>query len=176
MLLNCGVGEDSWESFGLQGYQTSQSWIFIGRTDAEAEAPILWPPYLKSWLIRKDTNAGKDWRQKGVIEPEMVDGITHSTGMTGKPGMLQSMGSQSQTQLSDWTTATNADGFHMDQTSLPLLPTFHKLPLPGCCSMPHLSPFSFPTLLVFNTVTPAQVEVEFIYKGASSLLWWFVTD
>ena len=50
----------------------NQPWIFIGRTDAEA--PILWPPYTRSWLIRKDPNAGKDWRQeeKGMTEDEMV--------------------------------------------------------------------------------------------------------
>ena len=51
-----------------------QSWIFIGRTDTEAEAPVLWPPDSKSWLIGKDTDAGKDWRQeeKGTTEDEMV--------------------------------------------------------------------------------------------------------
>ena len=50
------------------------SWIFIGRTDAEAEAPILWPPDVKNWLIGKDPDAGKDWRQeeKGTTEDEMV--------------------------------------------------------------------------------------------------------
>ena len=42
----------------------NQSWIFIGRTDAEAETPILWPPDVKNWLIGKDSDAGKDWRQK----------------------------------------------------------------------------------------------------------------
>ena len=49
-------------------------WIFIGRTDAEAEAPILWPPDVKNWLIGKDFDAGKDWGQeeKGVTEDEMV--------------------------------------------------------------------------------------------------------
>ena len=48
----------------------NQPWIFIGRTDAEVEAPILWPPDEKSWLIGKDPDAGKDWRQKekGVTE------------------------------------------------------------------------------------------------------------
>jgi len=48
----------------------NQSWIFIGRTDVETEAPILWPPDVKSWLIGKDPDAGKDWRQeeKGTIE------------------------------------------------------------------------------------------------------------
>ena len=51
----------------------SQSW-FIGRTDAEAEAPILWPPDVKNWLLRKDPNAGQNWRQeeKGMTEDEMV--------------------------------------------------------------------------------------------------------
>ena len=54
-----------------KGYQ---SWIFIGRTDAEAETPILWPPDVKNWLIRKDPEAGKDWGQeeKGTTEEEMV--------------------------------------------------------------------------------------------------------
>ena len=52
----------------------NQSWVFIGRTDAEDEVPILWPPDAKSWLIRKDPDAGTDWRQeeKGVIEDELV--------------------------------------------------------------------------------------------------------
>ena len=52
----------------------NQPWIFIGRTDAEAETPILWPPDAKSWLTGKDPDAGKDWRQKekGVTEDEMV--------------------------------------------------------------------------------------------------------
>ena len=62
----------------------NQSWIFIGRTDAEVEAPILWLPDAKSSLIRKDPDAGKDWRQekKGVIEDVMVDGIIDSMGMS----------------------------------------------------------------------------------------------
>ena len=52
----------------------NQSWIFIGRTDADAETPILWPPDVKSWLIGKDPDAGKDWRQeeKGTTEDEMA--------------------------------------------------------------------------------------------------------
>ena len=52
----------------------NQSWLFIGRTDVEAETPILWPPDAKNWLIGKDTDAGKDWRQeeKGMTEDEMV--------------------------------------------------------------------------------------------------------
>ena len=52
----------------------NQSWIFIGRTDAEAETPILWPPHAKNWLIGKDPDAGKDWRreEKGMIEDEII--------------------------------------------------------------------------------------------------------
>ena len=52
----------------------NQSWIFIGRTDAEAETPILWPPDVKNWLIGKDSYAGKDWRweEKGSTEEEMI--------------------------------------------------------------------------------------------------------
>ena len=52
----------------------NQSWIFIGKTDAEAETPILWPPEVKNWLLGKDPDVGKDWRQeeKGMTEDEMV--------------------------------------------------------------------------------------------------------
>ena len=90
MLLNCGVGEDSWES-PLDCKETesinpkgNQSWIFIGRTDAEAETPILRPPDEKNRLVGKDTDAGKDWRQeeKGTTEDEMLDGITKVMDMS----------------------------------------------------------------------------------------------
>ena len=50
----------------------NQPWIFIGRTDAEAETPILWPPDVKSWLIGKDPDAGKEWGEKGRTEEEMA--------------------------------------------------------------------------------------------------------
>ena len=78
MLLNCGV-EDSWESLELKEIQPvhpkgNQSWIFIRRTDAEAEAPILWSLDTKNGLIGKDPDAGKDRRRegKGMTENEMV--------------------------------------------------------------------------------------------------------
>ena len=73
MFLNCGVGEDTSESLGVHP-KGDQSWVFIGRTDVEAETPILWPPDSKSWLIGKDPDAGKDWRreEKGTTEDEMV--------------------------------------------------------------------------------------------------------
>ena len=76
----------------------TQSWIFTGRTDAEAEAPILWPPDAKNWLIEEDSDAEKGWRQKERMR--WLDGITESTDMSlskfqglvkdRKPGVLQS--------------------------------------------------------------------------------------
>ena len=67
-----------------------QSWLFFGRTDVEAETPILWPPAAKSWLIRKNPDAGKDWRQeeKGMTEDEIV-GWNH--GLNGH-GFEQALG------------------------------------------------------------------------------------
>ena len=63
-----------WKEIELVNPRGNQSWIFIGRTDAEAEGPILWPPNSKSRLIGKDPDAGKDWRQKEkrVAEDKMV--------------------------------------------------------------------------------------------------------
>ena len=93
-----------------------QSWVFIGRIDVEAETPILWSPDAKNWLIIKDPDAGKDWRwkEKGTTEDE-VGGITNSMDMnswvwvnsgswwwTGRPGVLQSLGSQRVRH--DWAT------------------------------------------------------------------------
>ena len=79
MLLNCGVEKALESPLDCKEIQPvnpkgNQPWIFIGRTDAEAETPILWPPDVKNWLIVKDPDAGKDWRQeeKGMTEDEMV--------------------------------------------------------------------------------------------------------
>ena len=80
MLLNCGVEEDSWEStLDCKEIQPvhpkgDQPWVFIGRTDAEAETPIVRPPHAKSWLSGKDPDAGRDWGQeeKGMTEDEMA--------------------------------------------------------------------------------------------------------
>ena len=79
MLLNCGAGEDSWESLGLQGDPTSPFWRrsalrFLWKEWCKAETPLLWPPHAKSWLIGKDSDAGRDWGQdeKGTTEDEMA--------------------------------------------------------------------------------------------------------
>ena len=97
----------------------NQSWIFIGRSDAEAEAPILWPSDAKNWLICKDPDAGKDWRQeeKGTAEDEMV-GWHHwldNHEFKQAPGVLDSEAwhvavhgvAESRTWLSDWTELLN---------------------------------------------------------------------
>ena len=120
MLLNCGVGKDSWESLDCKEIQPvhpkgNQSWIFIGKTDAEAL--VLWPPDSKNWLIGKDPDAGR-LKVGGKRDNRGWDGWVasptwwtwvwvscRSWWWTGKPGMLQAMGSQRVRH--DWATELN---------------------------------------------------------------------
>ena len=105
-----------WESLGEQDQinqlKRNQPWVLFGRTDSEA--PTLWPPDVNSWLIGKDPDAGKDWRQKGkkLTENEMVGwhhrlnghALGQTLGDSEGQGSLESQGvTKSQTQLGDWT-------------------------------------------------------------------------
>ena len=137
MLLNCGIVEDSWGYLGLQEIKPvhpkgNQSWIFIGKTDAKAEAPILWPPDVKNWPIggkKKELThwkrpccwercllkAGGEGDKRGwggwMASPTWWTWVWTSSGSwwwTGKPGLLaQSM--ESQRVGHDWVTELNWD-------------------------------------------------------------------
>ena len=92
MLLNCGVGEDSWDPLDCKEIQPvhskgDQPWVFFGWNDAKAQAPILWPADVKkiAWFIGKDPDAEKNWRQeeKGTTQDEMVGWHDHPCGTCG---------------------------------------------------------------------------------------------
>ena len=89
MLLNCGVGETLKSPLACKEIQPvhskgDQPWVFFGRTDAEAETPILWPSHAKSWLFGKDSDAGRGWGQeeKGTTEDKMAGWLTNSMEMS----------------------------------------------------------------------------------------------
>ena len=142
MLLNCG--EDSWEPHGLQrdkpiNPKRNQSWIFIGRTDAETEAPILWSLDVKNRFIGKEPDARIDWRQEEKGDDRGWDGwmasptqwtrvwaSSKSWWWTGKPGVLQSMGSQRVGH--DWATQQHSNN-NPELSSV--LPRVHAMFLQG---------------------------------------------
>ena len=118
-----------------------QSWVFIWRTDAEAETPVLWPLHVKSWVFGKDPDAGRDWRQdEKVTTGDEVAGWHHrldghefelncgSWWWTWRPGVLRFMGSQRVGH--DWATELNwgimVTAFRRTHSSMPCSQ--------GCCS------------------------------------------
>ena len=126
MLLNCGAGE-GWrlespldcKEIKPGNPKGKQSWIIIGRTDAEAEAPILWPPDAKNWLVGKDPDAGKDEgrRRRGWQRMSWLGSITDSMDMnlSKLQEIVEDRGTwraevhrvpKSQTWLGNWTTTT----------------------------------------------------------------------
>ena len=120
MPLNCGVGEDSWEPLGLQGDQTSpsqgnQSWIFTGRTDAKAETLATWYKELTNWKrswCRERLKTGGEGAYRGsdgwMASPTPWTWVwinSRSWRWTGRPGLLQSTGSQRVGH--DWVTELN---------------------------------------------------------------------
>ena len=164
----------------------NQSWIFIGRTDAEAL--IFWPPDVKNWLIGKGSDAGKDWRQeeKGTTEDEIVGWHHQLNGhefeqtlgvgdASGKPGMLQSIGSQRVrhncvTELSRW-----ADAPYILRWPRPLLQVSslrHQYPPQPSTDNPwkcqffaQLLPWKYP--LVSTSSYTAHRKKTFILQGVS---------
>ena len=109
--------ESPWDCKEIQPiHSKDQSWVFFGRTDAKAKTPILWPPHVKSWLIGKDSDAGRDWGhyEKGMTEDEIAGwhhrldgqefGWTPGVG-DGQGGLAAAIYGvvKSRTQLSHWT-------------------------------------------------------------------------
>ena len=131
MLLNCGVGEDSWKSLGQQEIKPvnskgNQFWIIIGRADAEAETPILWPPDTKNWLNEKTLMLGmiESGRRRERQRTRWMASLMRWTWVwvssgswwwAGKPGVLQSMGSQNVGH--DWVTELNCPRAHNPKPS-----------------------------------------------------------
>ena len=125
MLLNCGVEKTLESPLDCKEIQPvhpkgDKSWVFIGRTDAEAETPIVWPPDAKSWLIWKDFDAGKDWgrEEKGMAEDEMVgwhhwlnrDEFEHTPGVGDGQGGLVCCGpwGHKELDMTEWLNWTDS--------------------------------------------------------------------
>ena len=138
MLLNCGLEKILESPLDCKEIQPvhpkgDQSWVFIGRTDVEAETPILWPHDAKSWLISKDLDAGKDWGQqeKGTTEHEMVGWHHWLDGheFEQAPGVGDGQGSLA--CRSPWGCKESDMSEQLNWTELNYHCTVHSLAVPG---------------------------------------------
>ena len=150
-----------------------QSWVFIGRTDVEAETPILWPPDANSWLIWKDPDAGKDWRQeeKGTTEDEMVEwhyqlnghGFGWTPGVDYGQGGVACCGSRGHkesdmTERLNWTELKRRESFSRIEV-ISLLPIFTPTLL-----NPH------PCYLEFSSFSKVRLSFWLLHGGRWG--WW----
>ena len=188
MLLNCGDDEDSWESLGLQEDPTvhpkgNQFWIFIGRTDGEAETPILCPPDTKNWLLGKDPDAGKSSKAGGEGDNRGWDGWmawpmqwawiwvgSGSWWWTGGPGVLQSVGSQSWTWLSNWTELNHLN--HILSVQVSDLKYIHVQPSPSSIFKAH-STCKAETLHLLNSYSSFPLPLSLWQPPFDYLSLWF---
>ena len=163
----------------------NQSWIFTGRTDGEAETPILWLPDAKNWLIGKDPDAGKDWRQeeKGATEDEMVGWPHRLDGCEFEqaPGVGVGQGSllccslrghkePDTTERLNWTEAPLSMGFPRQEYGSRL-----PFPSPGDLPDPGMQP-AFPALAGRFFVTEPPRKPKFIIKRMLKFSWKLVKN
>ena len=135
--------ESPWDSKEIKSVNPkgNQPWIFIGRTDTKGDAPILWPPDMKSWLFAKDPDAGKDWRgeEKGMTENEMAGWHHWLNGHESEwtPGVGNGQGSleccspwgRKETWLRDWTELNLKIRAHKWRNIIPISFLYNIKPL-----------------------------------------------
>ena len=117
----------------LVGPKGNQYWIFTGRTDAEAEAPILWPPDVKSQLLGKDPDAGKDWRweEKGTTEDEVVGWHYWFNGHEFEQALGDSKGQRSLVCFSPWDGKESSMTYWLNNNNKVIYFLFHFLKIKG---------------------------------------------